>query len=104
MIFENVAATSESLKKNKDTYAGQSYKLDYLKNPLMRYLEEYVGVKSVHWFKALSPSQTIEKLEWLTNKSVRFERKAGRDPNSKALRFQIVVNLGFYLNRVHKFK
>ena len=41
---------------------------------ISKYLSEILGANDVHSFTDLNLSQTIEKLDWITAKSLKFSR------------------------------
>ena len=65
-----------------------------LKESLFPYLTDILGIRITHWHRNLSLSQTIEKLDLATGRSLRFERMNARRTDISGLNLQVVINIG----------
>ena len=61
---------------------------------LVPYLTEYLGINEIHWYKNLSVSQTIEKLDLAYARSLRFERINAKMNDISGINLQVVINIG----------
>ena len=61
---------------------------------LLPYLNNYLKIDAIHWYINLSISQTIEKLDLATCRSLRFERMNAKRNNQNGLNLQVVINIG----------
>ena len=74
---------------------GKRQKRDDLTNEvLLPYLTDYLGINEIHWYKNLSPSQTIEKLDLAYGRAMRFERLNAETDELGWLNLQVVINIG----------
>ena len=65
-----------------------------VKQKLRPYLTNYLKIEAIHWYINLNISQTIEKLDLATCRSLRFERMNAKRNNQNGLNLQVVINIG----------
>ena len=76
--------------------------MNIIEKSLLPYLTDYLGISAIHWFTDLSVSQTIEKLDLATGRSLKFERMSTKR-NDNGINLQVVINLGDNCREVIKF-
>ena len=67
---------------------------DKIKECLLPYLTKHFGISEIHWYTNLSSSQTIEKLDLATARSMKFDRLNAKNNDHKGLNLQVVINIG----------
>ena len=67
--------------------------MEWIKDRPLSYLTDYLGIGAIHWFTDLSVSQTIEKLDLASGRSLKFERMSAKR-NDNGINLQVVINIG----------
>ena len=94
LVFEQLFTDIDAVynrKKDKKDYTRSDKPLG---KDFLPYLTDYLGIKTIHWYTNLGPSQTIEKLDLATNRSLRFQRINSKRNDFSGINLQVIIIYG----------
>ena len=62
---------------------------------LEAFICDILEIQTIHNFTNLNKAQMIEKFDWMTQKSLRFNKCKAKYPDSKHLFLHVVITLGY---------